>query len=381
MKIVGATERATLFKNRRLCLETTFRQREHVTLLQWGITLVLAVVTYLAISVFGLMFILDKLQIKNENMAKLIYLCMVLGSVGIVIGIMYIIFRIYNYRRAWNDFLLHGHLEMNTAIVKRVKNKCVTYLEKGSVDATGNPYLIDYQIDASGVLFKKPKESDTILVLHGEDSWHNEVTRIAMVNAETSKYLTDVNDVTQWENLNRYPHDAAVHLQKGPLSLTKEEKDALLKKGLKNQIKIQLKYVIMFALGIVLAFTVLAVSMWYDTKNNGGTVKPLGLYIAIAEAIAAFWVILARMLGVRNIKAQLPKEVKSVHEVLHLNSKFAMYRYVEVCIWDEEKQNYVQKNYPICNMFFKNKRMGTVYYMVTGSRNEHLLVDKEHMGN
>lgn len=381
MKKVGATERATLFKNRRLCLETTFRQKEKITIPQWAFILIIVCVTYMGVLFLGIMFVVDKLKIQSDVLAKLIILIAVMVSLFIVFGIVYSIFSAYNYRKAWNDFLLHGHLEMNTAIVKSVNGKCVTYLEKGSVDANGKPYLIDYQIDAGGVLFRKPKESDTILVLHGEDKWHNEVTRIAMVNDETSKYLTEVTDVTQWEELNRYPHDVALHLPKEPLSITKEEGEELIKKGLKDQKKIQLKYVCFMAIGFMLVFGILAFAVWNDTKNQGGAIQPLGVYIGIAEAFAAVVVIAARLLGVRNIKAKLPKEVKNVNEVLYLNSKFAMQKTVEVCIWDEEHQNYVLRDYMLCNLFFTDKRMGTRCYLVTGEGGKHLLVEKEHIGD
>ncbi|MDO5156985.1 MAG: hypothetical protein Q4D51_13585 [Eubacteriales bacterium] len=376
MKKVGVKERAVLFKNRRMCLETSFRQKEKTTLWQWVIIMICGIATFVRMAEWIVTVIMQDLKIKSRAVSDIFGTSFVLLCVCIVCGTLYFIFRAYNYRKAWYDFLLLRHLEINTAIVKKVENKCVTYMENGRVDADGKPYLIDYQVKVSGLFVRKPKVADSILVLHGEDKRHNEVTRIAMVNDELRKYVTEVKDVAKWEALNRYPHDMALKLRREAWVPTQEQANDLLEKELKNQKKIQLDLVIKASVGYMLAFGALAFCVWADSERDVGK---LVLYIAIAELIAVVFSVVSRKGGVENIQRTTPNKVKNIQEVLYLNSVISMNRSVELCVWDEKKQDYVQRVYPICNMFLKEKKIGTVYYMLTGIVGEHLLVEKEHI--
>lgn len=370
---MGVKERIALFKNRRMCLETSFRQKENTALWQWAIILICVITLTTLAMEWTLTMLMQDIIIPSRTATTIVGTAILMLCMGTVSGTLYFIFRIYNYRKGWYEFLLFRPLEINTAIVKRVEGKCVTYLENGSVDAEGKPYLIDYHVKVSGSFARKPKVSDIILVLHGEDKNHNKVTRIAMVNDELRKYVSEVEDVADWERLKRYPHDLTVNMKREAWVPSQEQVGELLEKESKHQKEIQLEGVRKLRGCLMLVFGVLAYCAWADTA---GEVSVLVLYIAIAELLAIGFSMISRSGGVENINRTTPKQAKTIQEAMYLNPVFAMVRSVELCVWDEEKHDYVQRVYKINNMFLPKKKMGTVYYMLTGIVGEHYLVEK-----
>lgn len=380
MKIVNEEERKILYKNRRMCLENVFRRNEGLTMLQWGIVSVLGCLAYVFITFFIICYSIDELDLfkilGSDFVSKLIILL-----VAIVLGILYIIFREINYRIMYKRFFIHGHLEVNTAIVKGVHNKCVTYLENGSKDVNGQPYLIDYHIDKRRFRKCKVKEDDIILVLHGEDRWHNTLTRIAVVNEKLRQFVSEVEEVNDCEKLNHYPDDIILKLSREEWIPTKEEAAKLVDESYEEQKKIQLSYVKKMVKYFVFAFALLGYAHGMSVNENGPF--PI-VYVTIYGLGGLGICALARSMGVANIERRLLNNVSSVQEVLFMNEVYDTtailkknLRCFELCGWDNEQKAYIKKKYTVYNMFIKRKNMGTVYYLLKGIGNSYMIVEKK----